>query len=427
MSSVPVVLFVCVHNAGRSQMAAGYLQALGGERVRVLSAGSEPKDAINQVAVEVMAEEGIDIAANRPAVLTTEAVRESDVVITMGCGDACPIFPGKRYEDWELTDPAGLPAAEVRPIRDEIRSRVEALLIELFPDNGWPRLAVDEWADTRTTFHMWTQIVGKIRMAFAPMVNHWWQVPLYVTARGLTTSAIPYGTDVFEIEFDLLVHRLEIRRSDGRITQLPLEAMTVAEFYEQVLSALEGIGIEVAIHDTPNEVDPAIPFADDIEHASYDPRAVTLFWRQLVQAERVLTAFRSGFTGKVSPVHLFWGALDLAVTRFSGRTAPEHPGGVPNCPDRVMVEGYSHEISSAGFWPGGGAEGAFYSYAYPAPEGFAEAPVPAPAYYSEELGEFVLPYEAVAGAENPDALVAEFLEATYDAARRLGHWPEAGL
>ncbi|MCS5721805.1 DUF5996 family protein [Herbiconiux sp. CPCC 203407] len=290
---------------------------------------------------------------------------------------------------------------------------------------GWPALAVDDWADTRATFHLWTQIVGKIRMAFAPMVNHWWQVPLYVTARGLTTGPIPYGTDLFEIDFDLLVHRLELRRSDGRITELPLEPMSVAEFYEQVLAGLEGLGIEVAIHARPNEVDPAIPFADDTEHCSYDSRAVTLFWRQLIQAERVLTAFRAPFLGKVSPVHLFWGALDLAVTRFSGREAPAHPGGVPNCPDHVMFEGYSHEISSAGFWPGGGTEGAFYSYAYPVPEGFAEAPVPAPAYYSAELGEFLLPYEAVRTAADPDALVAEFLEATFEAARTLARWDDA--
>ncbi|WP_291038272.1 DUF5996 family protein [Herbiconiux sp.] len=293
------------------------------------------------------------------------------------------------------------------------------------PARGWPSLAIDDWADTRVTFHLWTQIVGKIRMAFAPMVNHWWQVPLYVTARGLTTGPIPYGTDLFEIEFDLLVHRLELRRSDGRIAELPLEPMSVAEFYEQVLAALESLGIEVAIHARPNEVDPAIPFADDTEHCSYDRRAVTQFWRQLIQADRVLTAFRAPFVGKVSPVHLFWGALDIAVTRFSGREAPAHPGGVPNCPDHVMVEGYSHEISSAGFWPGGGVEGAFYSYAYPVPEGFADAPVPAPAYYSAELGEFLLPYEAVRTAADPDALVAEFLEATFEAARTLARWDDA--
>jgi len=291
------------------------------------------------------------------------------------------------------------------------------------PGNGWPRLATAEWDDTRATFHLWTQIVGKIRLALAPMVNHWWQVPLYVTARGLGTGAIPYAHDVFEIEFDLLAHRLELRRSDGRTAQLALEPKSVAVFYAEVQRALKTIGVEVAIHPVPNEVDPAIPFADDSRHCSYDAAAVTAFWRQLIQAERVLTAFRAEFSGKCSPVHFFWGALDLAVTRFSGRTAPEHPGGVPNCPDHVMVEGYSHEISSAGFWPGGGAEGAFYSYAYPVPEGYADAPVPAPAFYSAELGEFLLPYEAVASAEDPDRLVAEFLQATFEAARSLADWP----
>ena len=277
---------------------------------------------------------------------------------------------------------------------------------------GWPALAVDDWADSRETFHMFTQVVGKIRLKCEPMVNHWWQVPLYVSARGLTTGSMPYDGDAFDMEFDLIDHVLRIRRSDGRSTELALAAMPVAEFYAATMAALARIGIEVAIVARPNEVDPAIPFADDFTHASYDPAAIHLFWLQLVQAQRVLTAFRAGFGGKVSPVHFFWGAIDLAVTRFSGRAAPVHPGGVPNCPDHVMVEGYSHEISSAGFWPGGGAEGAFYSYAYPAPEGFADAPVPEPAYFDTALGEFLLPYEAVRAAADPDALVLEFLEAT---------------
>jgi len=289
---------------------------------------------------------------------------------------------------------------------------------------GWPALATEEWTDTRTTLHMWVQIVGKIRMAFAPMLNHWWQVPLYVTARGLSTGPVPYENDLFEIEFDLVRHRLELRRSDGRTEGFALEPMPVSLFHDRVMDALGALGVTVAIHGVPNEVDPAIPFVDDTEHCSYDASAVTRFWRQLIQAERVLTVFRSEFTGKASPVHFFWGAMDLAVTRFSGRRAPEHPGGVPNCPDHVMVEGYSHEISSAGFWPGGGAEGAFYSYAYPAPPGFSEAPVPAEARYDEALGEFVLPYEAVRAAADPDALVASFLNATFEAARGLGAWPE---
>jgi len=286
----------------------------------------------------------------------------------------------------------------------------------------WPSLVVDEWTATRETFHMFTQIVGKIRLRCEPMVNHWWQVPLYVSARGLTTGAMPYDGDAFDMEFDLVDHTLRIRRSDGRSSEVALEPMPVAQFYAATMAALAGLGIDIAIAARPNEVDPSIPFADDFAHASYDADAVHRFWLQLVQAQRVLARFRAGFGGKVSPVHFFWGALDLAVTRFSGRTAPEHPGGVPNCPDHVVVEGYSHEISSAGFWPGGGAEGAFYSYAYPAPEGFADAPVPAGAHFDHALGEFLLPYEAVRTAADPDRLVLDFLEATYAAAARLGRW-----
>ena len=289
-------------------------------------------------------------------------------------------------------------------------------------NGSWPALAVADWTDSRDTFHMFTQIVGKIRLKCEPMVNHWWQVPLYVSARGLTTGSMPYDGDAFDMEFDLVDHVLRIRRSDGRSAEVTLRAMPVAEFYAATKAALAEVGIDVPIVARPNEVDPAIPFADDFGHASYDPAAVHAFWLQLVQAQRVLTDFRAGFGGKVSPVHFFWGAIDLAVTRFSGRPAPQHPGGVPNCPDHVMIEGYSHEISSAGFWPGGGAEGAFYSYAYPAPEGFSDAPVPAPAYFDHALGEFILPYEAVRTAADPDALVRDFLAATYEAAASLGRW-----
>jgi len=289
-------------------------------------------------------------------------------------------------------------------------------------NGSWPALAVADWTDSRDTFHMFTQIVGKIRLKCEPMVNHWWQVPLYVSARGLTTGSMPYAGDAFDMEFDLVDHVLRIRRSDGRSAEVTLRAMPVAEFYAATKAALAEVGIDVPIVARPNEVDPAIPFADDFGHASYDPAAVHAFWLQLVQAQRVLTDFRAGFGGKVSPVHFFWGAIDLAVTRFSGRPAPQHPGGVPNCPDHVMIEGYSHEISSAGFWPGGGAEGAFYSYAYPAPEGFSDAPVPAPAYFDHALGEFILPYEAVRIAADPDALVRDFLAATYEAAASLGRW-----
>jgi len=290
-------------------------------------------------------------------------------------------------------------------------------------DERWPALAIEDWAETRATFHLWTQIVGKIRMVSTPAENHWWHVPLYISARGLTTGAIPYGDGVFDLEFDLLAHELVIRRSTGEQRTVPLRAVSVATFYREVTDALLALDIEVAIHAAPNEVDPAIPFAQDETHASYDAESMVLFWRQLVQAQRVLRQFRSGFTGKASPVHLFWGALDLAVTRFSGRIAPEHPGGVPNCPDRVMVEGYSHEISSAGFWPGGGAEGAFYSYAYPVPDGFADAVVPSGAFYSEQYGEFLLPYEVVRASADPDRLVLDFLEATYRAAADLAEWP----
>ena len=289
---------------------------------------------------------------------------------------------------------------------------------------SWPALAVDDWADTRLTFHMYTQIVGKIRLACAPKVNHWWQVPLYVSARGMSTGAVPYRDGVFDIEFDLVASELVLRRSDGGRRAVALRPVSVARFYAEVMAALAELGIEVSIHATPNEVDPAIPFADDTEHCSYDAEAVRLFWRQLIQADRVLGEFRGRFSGKSSPVHFFWGALDLAVTRFSGRDAPAHPGGVPNCPPEVMLEGYSHEITSAGFWPGGGAEGAFYSYAYPVPDGYADIPVPAGAYFSADLGEFVLPYEVARAAADPDRLVLEFLQATHDGAARLARWDE---
>jgi len=292
-------------------------------------------------------------------------------------------------------------------------------------DSVWPTLAVDDWVDTRLTFHMYTQIVGKIRLACAPKTNHWWQVPLYVSARGLSTGAVPYAGGVFDIEFDFVADELVLRRSDGRRSAVALRPVPVATFYADVMAALAQLGIDVAIHATPNEVDPAIPFALDTEHCSYDAESVRLFWRQLIQADRVLGEFRARFTGKSSPVHFFWGALDLAVTRFSGREAPAHPGGVPNCPPEVMLEGYSHEITSAGFWPGGGAEGAFYSYAYPAPDGYADIDVPDGAYFSHDLGEFVLPYETVRAAPDPDALVLDFLQATHDGAARLARWDDA--
>jgi len=292
----------------------------------------------------------------------------------------------------------------------------------------WPSLLVDEWTATRDTLHMWTQIVGKIRLGHMPLINHWWQVTLYVSARGLSTGAIPYRDAAFDIEFDFVGSVLAIRHSDGSQRSVPLEAKPVAEFYRETLAALDSLGIESHIVAHPNEVDPAIPFAEDHEHKSYDPDAARVFWQQLVQAHRVITNFRASFVGKVSPVHFYWGAMDLACTRFSGRPAPKHSGGAPNCPNWVMTEGYSRELSSCGFWPGGGEEGAFYSYAYPEPADFADHPVePEAAYYSGEIQEFLLPYEAARTADDPDGAVARFLQTTYEAAAELGGWDRAAL
>ncbi|VXB26461.1 DUF5996 family protein [Pseudoclavibacter sp. 8L] len=285
-----------------------------------------------------------------------------------------------------------------------------------------PLLTVDSWTDTRDTLHRWLQIVGKIRMVSTPHVNHWWNVTLHVTPRGLGTGSQVHGDAIFDIEFDFTAHLLVIRHSDGAERRLPLVPMTVAEFSAGLFELLAELNLHPRIHGAPNEVELAIPFAEDTKHCSYAPDAAHAFWRQLVDADRALSRFRAEFTGKVSPVHFFWGAMDLAVTRFSGREAPEHPGGAPNCPHEVMIEGYSHEISSAGFWPGGGREGAYYSYAYPSPAGFAEAQVPDGAYWDDTLGEFLLPYEAVRASADPDALVHAFLTATYNAAAALAEW-----
>jgi hypothetical protein len=275
---------------------------------------------------------------------------------------------------------------------------------------------------------MWTQIVGKIRLAHMPLINHWWQVTLYVSPRGLTTGAIPYGTAVFDMEFDFVDHVLAIRHSDGTERSVSLALKSVAQFYGETLSALDSLGIASHIVAHPNEVEPAIPFAEDHQHADYDPDAARTFWQQLVQANRVIGEFRASFVGKVSPVHFFWGALDLACTRFSGRPAPMHAGGAPSCPDWVMVEGYSHELSSCGFWPGGGEEGAFYAYAYPEPEGFADyAVMPEASFYSDQYKQFLLPYEAVRTADNPDQMLSQFLQSTYAAAADLGGWDRAAL
>jgi Family of unknown function (DUF5996) len=296
------------------------------------------------------------------------------------------------------------------------------------PTSAWPSLRVGDWTETRDTLHMWTQIVGKVRLAKAAMLNHWWQVTLYVTPRGLTTSSIPDGSRTFEIEFDFCVHELVIRVEGGERRTVALEPKTVARFYAETVRALEELGIDAPIWPVPVEVEQAIPFAEDETHASYDPHAARAFWGQLIQADRVLRTFRARYTGKVSPVHVFWGGLDMACTRFSGRTAPRHPGGAPNCGDWVMVEGYSHELSSAGFWPGGDGEGYFYAYAYPEPDGFADWPVqPAGAFYSREAGQFLLGYEQVRTADDPDAMLLEFLQSTYEAAAERGGWDRAAL
>jgi len=295
----------------------------------------------------------------------------------------------------------------------------------------WPDLPpLADWQDTLDTVHRWTQIIGKIRLEQGPWINHSWGSTLYVTTRGLTTSPIPYRKSTFAINFDFVDHALRITTSAGEERTFALKPMSVATFYEKTMHALDELGIEVDIYPEPVEIpDPIQPFPEDETHASYDADAVHRFWRALVQVDRVFTAFRARFTGKVSPVHFFWGAFDLAVTRFSGRDAPKHPGGVPNCADWVMEEAYSKELSSAGFWPGTGlGEAAFYSYAYPEPDGYRERPVqPAAAYYLDDLGEFVLPYEAVRTANDPDAALLSFLQSTYAAAADLADWDRDAL
>ncbi|WP_308465803.1 DUF5996 family protein [Rathayibacter soli] len=288
--------------------------------------------------------------------------------------------------------------------------------------SAWPELTVESWRDTRDTVHMWTQIVGKIKMVSSPPLNHWWHVTLRVSARGLSTGAVPAGDGLFDIEFDFIDHVLVIRTSRGGREEFTLRNLSVADFYAQTLGALARLGISVDIYASPNEVEVAIPFAEDTVHHTYEPAHATAFWLQLIQAQRVLQQFRAEFRGKASPVHYFWGAMDLAVTRFSGRPAPTHPGGAWHCPDWVMREGYSRELSSAGFWPGGGEEGAFYSYAYPVPDGFAAVEVPDGAFYSDQYGEFLLPYETVRRAEMPDQLVLDFLRGSYSGAAELAHW-----
>jgi hypothetical protein len=276
---------------------------------------------------------------------------------------------------------------------------------------------------------MWTQIVGKIRLACTPWVNHSWHVTLYVTPRGLTTSTIPHGERTFQIDFDFIDHDLVVTTCDGEREVLALEPMATAEFHQRLLATLDGLKLPVKIHGSPNEVENPIPFAEDRVHASYDAEAAHRFWRALLQADRVFRIFRARFAGKVSPVHFFWGSFDLAVTRFSGRPAPEHPGGFPHMPDWITKEAYSHEVSSAGFWPGGPTSPAvFYSYAYPTPDGLAASKVrPAEAAWVEELGEFVLPYAEVRRAPDPGALLMEFLQSTYEAAAGAAGWNRKAL
>ena len=295
---------------------------------------------------------------------------------------------------------------------------------------AWPKLPYTAWQDTCTTLHLWTQIVGKIRLAQAPWLNHSWHATFYPTARGLTTSPIPYGNRIFQADFDFIEHALVFRVNDGAERLLPLKPQSVAEFHDRVLDVLDDLDLAIRFDGVPNEMPEAIPFREDTVHRAYDAGYAHRFWQALLQAHRVLEQFRTGFLGKCSPVHFFWGSFDLAVTRFSGRPAPPHPGGVPHLPDEVTREAYSHEVSSAGFWPGGGPTdyAAFYSYAYPVPDGFSERAVePSEAFFHAEAGEFILPYHAVREAPDPDRTLLAFLQSTFDAAAETGDWGRHAL
>jgi hypothetical protein len=297
-------------------------------------------------------------------------------------------------------------------------------------ENFWPGLPFTEWQATAETLQLWTQIVGKIRLALTPWVNHSWHVTLYLTSRGLTTSPIPNRFHTFEIRFDFISHELRIVKSDGQRRVLPLVAQSVASFYRAVMEALHELELPVKIDLLPNEIADPIRFDQDETHRSYDPAWANRFWRVLLQSDRVLKKFRSRFCGKCSPVHFFWGSFDLAVTRFSGRTAPPHPGGIPHLPDRVTREAYAQEVCSVGFWPGSGASPTpiYYSYAYPEPQGFDAAKVePAEASYYSPLHEFILPYDAVRAAKSPDEALLAFAQSVYDAASTLGHWDREAL
>jgi hypothetical protein len=290
---------------------------------------------------------------------------------------------------------------------------------------GWPELPTVAWRETYATLHLWTQVVGKIRLVRAPWLNHSWHIALYVTPRGLTTSPIPDGSRTFQIDFDFIDHALRVVTSDGAERQFALAGHSVASFYAATMAALAELSIHIWIDETPNELPEPIRFPEDTVHAVYDSDAVRRFLQILVNCDRVFKQFRTGFLGKASPVHFFWGSFDLAVTRFSGRRAPRHPGGVPHLSDAVACEAYSHEVSSAGFWPGNDAspQAAFYSYAYPSPPGFAQALVePAGSFWSVEMGEWMLPYDVVRSAADPDATLLRFLGTTYRAAADLAGW-----
>jgi len=293
----------------------------------------------------------------------------------------------------------------------------------------WPALPITSWAPTFATLHMLTQIVGKTRLALAPMVNHWWQVTLYVTPRGLTTSSMPYGKRTAAVDFDFINHSVVIRISTGASRAIPLVSRSVREFYVEYLNVLKALDIGAKIRGVPVEIVTAIPFAEDTEHHTYDAEWANRWWRVMVQIDRVLKAFRGRFEGKASPVHFFWGSFDIAATRFSGRRAPEFSGVVPNCPDYVMKEAYSRECSSCGFWPGGnGQDAAFYSYAYPEPDGYKNYKISSEsAYYDETLREFVLPYETMRTSSSPDDTLLTFLQTTYEAAADCANWDRAAL
>lgn len=294
---------------------------------------------------------------------------------------------------------------------------------------AWPALPLASWADSYATLHMLTQIVGKTRLGLAPMQNHWWQIALYVTERGLTTSSMPCGDKVATVAFDFIDHNVTVRTSAGETRAIPLVQRSVSEFYVEYLDVLKALGINARIRGVPVEVEIAIPFADDTQHASYDAEAVNRWWRIMVQCDRILKQFRGRYEGKASPVHFFWGSFDMAATRFSGRDAPLFTGKVPNCPDYVMQEAYSRECSSAGFWPGGGGqEAAFYSYVYPEPSGYSGRTVrPDAAYYDTNLHEFLLPYEVVRASASPERMLLDFFQSTYEAAADLAGWDRASL